>query len=252
MPPTISNGMKSIIALNAVVALTATIPQSQAATVFALNNFESSLGIWTAGGTSSGRYVATSTLQPTDDTTTNFATGTSGTNFTSGGTGAASVGKSGGTLTSTVADLSGGGASETLTINFDFVLHNGSSTRRSYVEYSNDGGTNWFTLAMMQVGAASVANKISYSGSVTITEGSSTVTRSGSIASPNLYTGAVSYNGSAFTNNSKIRIINQSSAGADARLFIDNLEVLSSAAIPEPSSALLGVMGIMAILRRRR
>ena len=224
---------------------------AQAATTLISDDFETSLGGWTAAAASSGRYVHTTALQPADDLTTNFATGTSGTNFTTGGSAAASIGKGGGTLTSAVLDLSSGGSSETITVSFDFVLHNGTSTRRSYVQYSNDNGGSWFTVAMMQLGAGGAsANKVSYDGSVTFTEGSSTVVRTGAFAAPVSFTGMLTYAGAAFTNQSLIRIINLSSAGADARLFVDNIAVVSS--IPEPRAALLGGIGLLLMLRRRR
>lgn len=230
------------------------LPAAHGATVIPLNDFESGLGVWTAAGASSGLYIATTTLQIAGDTTTNFATGISGTNFTTGGTRAASIGKGGGTLTSSAFDVSGGGAGESITINLDFVLNEGTSTRRSYLEYSNNNGVSWFTIAMIQLGAgqtgfAASTNKVSYDGSVTFTEGSSTISRTGSLALPVSAPNGF-YVGAAFSSTSKFRVINNSSAGADARLFVDNVEVLSS--IPEPRAALLGGLGLLALLRRRR
>jgi len=180
-------------------------------------NFEEGLDPWTPNSVSStGLYIHQTQLQPSDDTTTNFATS---------GTRAASLGKSGGTITSPTLDLSGGGASETLTINLDYVWHNGTTTRRCFVEVSFDGGGTWFGLANIQTGG-DVSNKVSYFGTVTITEGVSGANLSGgtfkSSNVPNLY------NGTAFTNNTLVRVRNSASAGADARIFIDNIEVASS------------------------
>lgn len=237
---------KKTLLTTAIISSFCGMVTTDAATVIALNGFETNLNGWTASGASSGRYVHQTLLQPADDTTTNFA---------STDNGAASIGKAGGRLTSTVVDLSGGGSSETITINLNFMWHNGTSTRRAFVDYSNDGGTSWFSLAMMQIGSAgAAANKTSYTGSVTITEGSSSVTRTGNLAASNLASnaGTTAYNGAAFTNNSVFRVINNGSAGADVRLFVDDLEVTTSIVIPEPSTVLLGGIGALLLFRRRR
>lgn len=232
-----------------IVAYTASLfalGSTNAATIFALNDFESGLGVWTANSVSStGLYIHQTQLQPADDTTTNFA---------AGGSRAASLGKGGGTITSSLVNLSGGGASETLTIDLDFVWHNGTSTRRAYVEFSADNGTSWYTIAMMQIGAAGAStNKVAYSGAVTLTEGTSSVTRTGNLSAPTSFTGMVTYNGTAFGSSSLVRVRNLASAGADARIFIDNLEVTST--IPEPASlALLGLGSLLigsGLMRRR-
>ena len=195
------------------------------ATSIPLNDFETALDPWVPNSVATtGLYIHQTQLQPADDTATNFA---------AAGSRAASLGKSGGAIVSPALDLSGGGDTESLTVDLDFVWHNGSTTRRAFVEYSNDGGTNWFTVAMMQIGAASAgSNKTAYSGTVTIKEGTSAVTRTGNFAAVTL-TGHVAWNSSArFTNNSKVRIRNLASAGADARLFIDNLSVASTIVPP--------------------
>jgi hypothetical protein len=201
-------------------------PIVQPPTGIALAGFETSLSPWIPNSiASTGRYssAAPKLLQPTDDTTTNFA---------ATGNGAASIGKAGGEIVSPALDLSAGGTNENLTLSLSFVLHNGSSTRRSFIDYSRDGGTNWFTIAMMQIGAAGAAsNKTIYSGTVRITEGSSTVTRTGNLDAVNL-TGHAPWAGAAFTNNSKLRIRNLGSASADVRLFVDNLAVTTSIAAP--------------------
>lgn len=193
-------------------------------TGIALNGFESALSPWVANSiASTGRYIHTTQHQPADDTTKNFS---------SAGNGAASLGKAGGEIVSPVLDLSTGGTSENLTLSLSFVMHNGSTTRRSFIDYSRDGGATWFTIAMMQLGAVSAsANKTIYSGTVKITEGSSSVTRTGNLDAVNL-AGHTAWAGAAFTSNSKLRIRNLGSATADVRLFVDNLAVTSSIAAP--------------------
>lgn len=207
-----------------------------------LENFESGLGSWTPNAVgNTGHYVHQVTLQPTDDT---------GTNFASGGTGAASLGKSGGIMLSPVFDLTGGGATESITFNWDHVWHNGTTTRRGDLELSLDGGSNWFRLATMQVGGSRV-NKAVLSASVTVTEGTNGAAISGDILPQNAGT---AYNGSAFTSTTVFRLTNRASAGADARIFVDNLEVLTTVTvIPEPGSFGLGLLGavLVAGLRRR-
>jgi hypothetical protein len=195
-----------------------------APTGIATAGFESSLSPWVPNAiASTGRYNHLTLLQPADDTTKNFA---------SIGNGAASLGKAGGEIVSPALDLSGGGTTENLTLSVSFVLHNGSSTRRAFIDYSRDGGANWFTIAMMQIGAAGAgSNKTIYSGTVRIAEGSSAVTRTGNLDAVNL-TGHTPWAGAAFTNNSKLRIRNLMSASVDARVFVDNLSVTSSIAAP--------------------
>ncbi len=147
----------------------ALVGSAQAATIFATETYESGLGIWTANAVgSTGLYEQNVSLQPAS-TTHNYSS--------AGGTHGASLGKSGGSITSTITDLSSGGVAESLTVNFDFQLINGSSTRRGQIQYSNDGGASWFGLARIQTGSG-ISNSTEYSGSVTITEGSTTVTRS--------------------------------------------------------------------------
>lgn len=225
---------------SAILGLAIATPLANAAVIIQLNNFESNITPWTATGTSTGQYIATTTLQPAGAPTTNFAPN---------GSGAVRLGQSGGTITSGTLALAGGGTSESITISFGLLFYNGSTTRRGNVEFSNDNGSTWFRLATLQTGGAT-SNLTAYSGSVTINEGSTTVSRSGNILSNN---GGTAYNGSAFSNTSMIRINNLGSAGGDGfNIFIDDLQVTTTAPVPEPSAALLGAIGSLLLIRRRR
>jgi hypothetical protein len=218
---------------------------ANAATVLAIEDFETpdDFGVWTNTAGNALYYNFAETDQPSGDLTTNFSA--------PGGEGAVDLRKSGGTITSPALTLDTYNSPD-LTINLDYTIFNGSSTRRAYWQISVDGGSNWFGLGLTQTGGG-VSNLISSGASVTITEGVSGVSLGGTLKSGNA-SGVSTYDGSAFSDNTLIRFTNGGSAGADLRQFYDNIEVTSTVVvIPEPSStALLGLGGLALILRKRR
>ncbi len=199
---------------------------SNAATVLVSDNFETSLGSWsTSGGATLYTYSGT------------------GHNYASGGSGAANLPKAGGAITLTNAlPLLDTATDDFVTISFDWQRLNATTTRFLNLEYAADG-VNFTTLARHATGT----NATIFSGSVTLTKNAN---------------GTVSHavggnlgiqNGSAvlsFTDTAKFRIIDTSSAGADVRSYVDNISITSS--IPEPTTALLSSLGLLALFRRRR
>ena len=109
-------------------------------------------------------------------------------------------------------------------------IHSSAFGRRPQIQYSSDG-TIFTTVGSLTVPATTAAIPAH-------TQFSQTITTTG---------------GYSFTVNSKFRIVGDDDAGgAGAPLIIDNFSVTSNATIPEPRAALLGGLGLLALLRRRR
>lgn len=203
----------------------------KAATTLIDTNFDSgSLGPWTVNSTAlTGLYQHNTLLQPAN--TVNYATS---------GDYAVSLNKAGGAMTSGSFDLSGGSGNESITISLSAKWINGSTTRRTFLELSLDGGTNWFWLATLQ--------NTDGAGSLTVSEGSSTVSRAGIMGVNNA--SFTAWDGSTFTDDVVFRYRNTASAGADVRIFVDDTVITTT--IPEPTTAILGGLGFLMLLRRRR
>lgn len=232
--------MKSTLTALAAAAIFA--GGAQAFTIVPTEDFETlnDLGPWSQAAGSVFYYNFTAGIDQPAGKTGNFA---------SGGDGAVDLRKSGGTIVSQALSLDSD-ANPDLTIDLDYVYLNGSTTRRTWGEISLDGGSSWMGLFLMQTGSG-VTSENSFAASVTITEGVSGVSLGGT--SKNYNGGQPLYDGSAFTDNTLIRFRNGGSAGADLRIFLDNIEVTSTTGVPEPGSlALLGLGGLMMIKRRRR
>jgi uncharacterized protein (TIGR03382 family) len=129
-----------------------------------------------------------------------------------------------------------------VTISFDWQRQNASTTRFLNLEYSSDG-INFITLARHATGA----NESIFSSSVTLTKQSDGTVKHSVLGSMVIQNEASTF---SFTEDAKFRFVDTSSAAADVRSYVDNIEITSS--IPEPSSALLGGLGALALLRRRR
>lgn len=243
----------------AIAVSAGTSASAHAATVFATEGFESGLGNWNIGDTGTapsanndtGLYNfntgGTPVNTPTGDDTHGNADATLF-NYATTGDGAFRLENGRAILFSDTFDLSVGGAAESMTIDLDLQRYRAQSTRRGFIEYSNDNGSSWFRVAMFTNGTGS--------GSVTITEGGG-ITRSGSLFSSgtqDIGTGiGVLYSGQAFGSQSSIRFIYNTTSNDNRSQFIDNLEVTTTAPVPEPSTtALLGLGGLALIFRRRK
>jgi len=119
----------------------------------------------------------------------------------------------------------------TATISFYWSTgpNSGAFGRFTQIQYSSDG-TNFTTFAQIALPANSAQT------------------------SPVLFTDTIdtATDGFAFTADSVFRIVGDNDGGGGgAPLAMDNFTVTSDA-VPEPSAALLGSLGLLALLRRRR
>lgn len=179
---------------------------SSAATTLVSDTFESSLGNWT-GSVDAALYSFTS-----------------GTNYATTGTGAASLNTGGfngaNPLTLTTAlQLATLGATS-VTIDFDIKWDGGNGTRFFNPQYSTNGGSSWTNWG-------------------------------GSITAPT--TAAYSRTLSAgLTDEFLIRFLPKND-GSNIKAYFDNVVISAEGVtIPEPSTALLGGIGFLLLLRRRR
>lgn len=201
---------------------------ANAVTILIDNDFEGSLEDWSAtGGTSYYTYG----VLPDH-------------NYASGGTGAANLPKSGGGLTLTSGLPLDTQAYTSITISFDYQWMNGTTTRRLNVEYAADGST--FTVLGRLTSGNSGGNESIASGSVTLLEGTDHSVTGMSIQN----TGFLP----SFTDTAKFRFTDIASAGADVRVYVDNVLITGTPDfIPEPTTfALLGLGGLALVLRRRK
>ncbi len=215
--------------LLAIAVAVGSIASANAATTLISSDFEGSLGDWTASaGTSLYTYG-----------------GLPDHNYASGGTGAANLPKSGGTLTLTDALLLDTQGYTSITIGFDYQWMNGTSTRRLNIEYAADGVT--FTTLGRLTSGTSGGNEMIASGTITLLEDTDhSVTGGMQIQN----TGFLP----SFTDTAKFRFVDIASAGADVRVYVDNVTITGTPDfVPEPSTtALLGLGGLALILRRRK
>ena len=120
-----------------------------------------------------------------------------------------------------------------LTVSFDWSFGNSMFGSGFLVEYNDNAGTGWQTIATQGYNASGADDTGSATNPLTVT-----ITEGGTYA---------------FTNNAAIRIIGTANSGSKA-YYIDNLNVeVDVAAVPEPSSTpLLALGGLALILRRRK
>jgi hypothetical protein len=224
---TTSNPMKPSLRslLLGLLGLAFTASSATAATTLVSSDFEGSLGAWTISG---GATLYT------------YSTGT---NYATTGNGAANLPKSGGTITLTDALLLHTQGYTSITVGFNFTWLNGTTTRFLNVEYAANG-TTFVNIGKLTSGNGTTG---AYS-SITITEGSSVG------AGTNINTSSFAYNGAAFADTAKFRFSDVATAGADVRVFVDNIVISGSPTyvVPEPRAALLGGLGLLMLLRRRR
>lgn len=200
----------------------------QAATTLVSSTFEGSLGAWTYSGTAGGGLYTFS----------------SGTNYASIGNGAADLPKGGGTITLTDALPLDTQGYTSITVGFSYVWLNGSTTRFLNIDYAADG-TNFTTLARVHSGnGGSPGSPGTFS--VTLLEGTDhTISGSGTILNTSFLP--------SFTDTAKFRFQDVGTAGADLRVYVDNITITGMPEyVPEPRAALLGGIGMLMRLRRRR
>ncbi len=210
-----------------VIALCVTAASSHAATTLVNSTFEGSLGAWSTSGSAS------------------LFTFSSGSNFASTGNGAANLPKAGGTITLTDALPLNTQAYTSVTIGFNYEWLNGSTTRKLEIQYAADGST-FTTLATLTSGNGGTGGTPG-SLSITLLEGTDhTISGSGTILNTSFLP--------SFLDTAKFRFVDSASASADVRVFVDDILITGSPTftVPEPSAALLGGLGMLALLRRRR
>ena len=204
----------------------ATISCARAATTLVSSTFEGSLGAWTAStGASLYSYA-------------------SGSNYASTGNGAANLPKAGGTITLTDALPLDTQAYTSITIGFSYEWLNGTSTRFLDIQYAANG-TTFTTLARITSSNGGTGGTPGFL-SITLLEGTDhTISGSGTIQNTSFLP--------SFTDTAKFRFVDTASAGADVRVFVDDITITGlPTLVPEPRAALLGGLGMLALLRRRR
>lgn len=209
------------------IALCMAAASSHAATTLVSSGFEGSLGAWTTSGGAS------------------LFTFSSGSNFASTGNGAANLPKASGTITLTDALPLHIQGYTSVTIGFSYEWLNGSTTRFMDIAYAADG-TTFTTLARLNSGNGGTGGTPG-TFSITLLEGTDhTISGSGTISNTSFLP--------TFLDTAKFRFQNTASATADVRVFVDDIIITGAPTfvIPEPSAALLGGLGMLCLLRRRR
>jgi hypothetical protein len=203
----------------AFITLTAALSSisAHAATILVNNNFETgTLESWTAVGVDAGLYR-------NGDVVGNMGTADALIDYAPNGEYAMWEGRLNSYLELTNSlPLDTQGYTQ-ISVSFNYIFRNGSGTRRLRVEYSSDGGSNWETHPSFATGSGSanfVFNEADYS----------------------------------FTDDAKFRFTFADSGGAAGPVFIDDVVIsgMPEYIIPEPSAALLGSLGMLCLLRRRR
>ena len=221
------------------VVLASLLPATTAtaATTLTSDGFESGLGNWTVTGTSSGLYTY----------------GGTGSNFASDGNGAVKLNRQSGTLTLTNALPLATQLYTSLTLDFKVEWEAGSGTRRLRAYYASDGST-YAEFANFTWGASGSANATTGVFSFQFTEG--TAGNAGvSVLSSNAasITKVAGFDG-LFTDNAKFRFTYSDGGTSTANnVYVDSILITGSPDfVPEPSAALLGGIGALLLLRRRR
>lgn len=244
--------MKISFPLLSFAALWAVLFTSSSAAIIAQQDFESAPGTPTLGYTTTGIWLlqsgaVTGTFSPSDSTwaasgigigaNDNTATIVFDTLNTSG--------YSGISLAFRLAALSG------ITSNANGMELTDTFT----VEISPNGGTDWYTQSII-TGSSSNNARWSFSGasgsaSVSYTTGASTTftPAGGGIRTTDGYTN-ISVTALPSVTGLKVRLTAVDNNSAE-RWLVDSV-VISGTAVPEPTAALLGTIGMLGLLRRRR
>jgi hypothetical protein len=184
-----------------------------AAVTYLSNNFED--------GTSQGWTLTNySTVYENGDVIFNMGLLDADINYSPNGQFSLAIGRLSGVSTLTTPLQLATDQAEDVTIAFNYNFRNGSGTRRLHTDYSVNGGADWVNLGF-----------VTGSGSTSYTLLDSNVT---------------------LTDDTLFRFTFSDSGGAAGPAFVDNIVISSVTAIPEPSVALLGGFGLLALLRRRR
>lgn len=196
------------------------------ATTLVSSDFEGSLGAWS---TSTGASLYTYTT---------------GSNYASTGNGAANLPKASGTITLTNPLLLDTQLYTTVTLSFNYEWLNGTTTRFLNIDYAADG-SSFTTLVRVSSGNGGTGGTPG-SLSITLSEGTDhSISGSGAIQNTAFLP--------AFLDTAKFRFMDTASAGADVRVYVDDIVITGSPTfVPEPAAALLGSLGLLAMLRRRR
>ena len=205
---------RSLALFSSVVLMTSVSP-AHAATVMTSDGFETSYGNWSPP---SPADASVSLYSWAGDPAVNFATTGSGAVRldTEAGTGK--------TLTLTSALALTTLEATYVTIDFEYewgTMTSPAGTRFVDLQYSTNGGTNWTQ-------GVRFASNASTTG---------TFTRSTGLTDEFLFRFLVKDDGN--------------NANNDFSIYIDNV-VITSDAVPEPKAALLGALGLLALLLRRR
>jgi MYXO-CTERM domain-containing protein len=150
----------------------------------------------------------------------------------------------GGTITLTDALPLDAQGYTSITIGFSYEWLNGSTTRFLDIQYAANG-TTFTTLARVTSGNGGTGGTPGFL-SITLLEGTDhTISGSGTIQNTSFLP--------SFADTAKFRFVDNAAAAADVRVFVDDITLTGSPTyVPEPRAALLGGLGMLALLRRRR
>jgi len=188
-------------------------PYAGAAVTFVNNNFED-------GTSQAWTLTNNSIVYENGDVIFNMGAGDASIDYSPNDDFSLALSRQSGEVTLTVPLQLATNLAEDVTIAFNYNFRNGSGTRRLHTDYSVNGGTTWVNFGF-----------VTGSGSTSYTLLDSVVT---------------------LTDDTLYRFRFSDTGGAAGPAFVDNVVITSATAIPEPSVALLGGLGLLAQLRRRR
>lgn len=140
-----------------------------------------------------------------------------------------------------------------LQISFDLRTSN-TASRWYRLDYSTDGGSNWTIGTPNRMGAAANAGDTWHNGNTVAINDATTLDNTGfsfrilSVFSPVEFTEANS--STLYAANTAYEVARNTSSNYGGGTW--RLDMVTVTAIPEPTAALLGGLGLLALLRRRR